>query len=687
MNTILKRIFSTTGLVVALILFLAVNVLSQNALRSARLDLTEERLYTLSPGTRNILASLDEPVTIRLFISESLLNNVPILKSYAMRVRELLEEYVSLSGGKLRLEIIDPRPFTEEEDRAVQLGLQGIPVPSSGELIYFGVAGTNSTDDQSVIPFLVPDREDFLEYDLSKLIFELANPRKPVVGVMSALNMDGAPAPMFGQRRGREPWVILEQLRQLFDVRMIPVETRAIEPDVDVLMVVHPKQLSEDTEYAIDQFVLRGGRALFFVDPFAQADEPPQDPNNPMTILTADRFSTLTRIFPAWGIEMNAEQVAADRERAQPVNMGSNVRPEIVNFVAWLGLTKDELDGRDVITSQLQSINMAAAGALSVTEESTLTMKPLVQTTADSMLIDRSSIQVFPNPRTLLDSFKSREESLVLAARFEGRVNTAFPDGPPWAARVPEDDEQAQAEATAAREAHLQVSTNAVSLVVVADVDMLTDDQWVRAIPLFGSRIHQPFADNGSLVVNAVDNLTGNEDLISVRSRGRFRRPFVAMERLRTEAEEQHNKKVQELQTKLREAEQRINSLRGETNARGGVILSDEQLAELDRVREEQLRTRRELRDVQAQLRANVEQLGNRVSLINMALVPLLMPLPLYVPGALTLMLLAGAGWLVASGSLAAIFPTTGGLALAALVAIGLMAFDILRLSRWFLRR
>src|SRR5258708_4155013 len=249
-----------------LVLFVTINVLVNPPLRSARLDLTETRLYTLSEGTKKILGKIDEPVTIRLYFSPRLGREIPLYSNYHARVRDLLDEYASLSAGKLKTEYYDPTPFSDVEDRAVAYRLQGVPLEAGGEQVYFGLAGTNSTDDEEIIAFFQPERERFLEYDLTKLVYNLANPKRRQVGLLSALPIAGAAMPRIpGQMPA--PWVVVDQIRQNFPLRQFGSDTANIPADLDLMMVVHPKELSEDGQYALDQFVLRGGRALIFVDP------------------------------------------------------------------------------------------------------------------------------------------------------------------------------------------------------------------------------------------------------------------------------------------------------------------------------------------------------------------------------------------------------------------------------------
>ncbi len=292
MNARTKRHLTFGSLIVLAVLFVAAVVISNALLRGIRLDLTENRLYTLSSGTRQVLAEIDEPLNLYFFFSDRATTNLPFLRNYAQRVREFLEEVQAASRGRIRLSVIDPLPFSEEEDRAAAFGLQAVPLGPSGETVYFGLAGTNALDGQAVIPFFQPDKETFLEYDVAKLIQSLAKPKRPVVGLLSQLPIGASFDP--ATRQMREPQLIVEELRQLFDLRELNQGITEIPEDVQVLMLVHPKNLGDDTLYAIDQFVLRGGRLAIFVDPYAELDDGGANPDDPMSAMFASRASNLS---------------------------------------------------------------------------------------------------------------------------------------------------------------------------------------------------------------------------------------------------------------------------------------------------------------------------------------------------------------------------------------------------------
>jgi ABC-type uncharacterized transport system involved in gliding motility auxiliary subunit len=607
-----KKLLTGSGLIIGLIVFLALNIVSNGAFKSARLDLTDGKLYTLSPGTRNILQSLEEPVTLRLYLSDSMLTQLPAINTYAVRVKELLEEYRRLAGGKLHYHLIDPEPFSEAEDQAVGYGLQGVPVDSSNTMFYFGLAGTNSTDAEEVISFFQPNRENFLEYDVTKLIYTLSNPQRKVVGVLSTLPILGSGGLPF-QGGGSEAWMIAEQLRQNFEVRKIDLDSSEIPADVSVLMIAHPRDFSETLLYAIDQYVLRGGRVMAFVDPYAEAYEPPADPGNPLAAMNAPRHSEFDTLLNAWGVELVKDKVAADLSLAKKVQAHSGQRMVVINYPIWMGLGADYLNQEDIITGKLGDVNFASAGILTPIEGAKTQFIPLVQTSAQAMPIDTSKLGMLADPEDLSRDYQPGGVPLTLAARLTGSLQSAFPQGRP-------NDENSEDEAVA----HLSESKEAANIIIVADSDMLSDRFWVQVQNFFGSRVAIPNAANHTFVSNALENLSGSNDLISVRNRGSLTRPFTKVEQIQQHAEQRYREKEQALQARLKETENKIRELQNLKPEGGALVLNAEQQAELLRFRDEQVKTRKELRTVQHELRKDIERLEARMKLLNIGFMPML---------------------------------------------------------------
>ena len=420
-----RKALSGTALVVLAVLFVAVMLLVNVMFRGARIDLTQSHLYTLSDGTTKIINSIDEPINLYLYFSDKGTQDLPQLRTYYTRVREMLEEMASRSGGKIKLELIDPLPFSEDEDRAASLGLQAVPVGVAGEKIFFGLAGTNSTNGQSVIQFFQPDKESFLEYDVAKLIHELSVAKKPVVGLLSGLPLAASFDPQ--TRQMREGWAIDQQWSQLFEIKPLTAAgLKSIDKDVGVLVVVHPKQLPDDAQYAIDQFVLHGGHLLVFVDPLAELDDSGADPNNPMASMMADKSSDLPKLFKAWGIEYDPKKVVLDRQRALPISMGEGQAP--VRHPAILGFTAEDLNRDEVTTANLDSINVSTTGYFELSKDvKDEKLTPLIQTTGDATTVPSERLRMLQDPNALYAEYKPGGEHLIVAARLSGKFKTAFP--------------------------------------------------------------------------------------------------------------------------------------------------------------------------------------------------------------------------------------------------------------------
>jgi ABC-type uncharacterized transport system involved in gliding motility auxiliary subunit len=614
------------GLGLAVALFFAFNIFAEAGFKNIGLDLTQGGLYTLSKGTRTLLANLKEPITLRFYYSQRLGESAPSYSNYAVRVRDLLERYASLSDGKIRLEFYNPEPFSDAEDRAVAFGLQGVPIGNSDDQVYFGLAGTNSTDDEQTIAFFQPDRERFLEYDLSKLVANLANPKRKVIGLISSLPMGGGFGnPMMGQRM-TPPWVVMTEMRQQFTVRELGENPDTIDKDIDVLMIVHPKKLSAKAEFAIDQYVLGGGRALVFVDPNAETDVGP----SPM-MMTGATSSDLKPLFDSWGVTLVPDKVAGDRALATRVQAPVAGRTQTIDYIAWLTLDQQEFNHSDVVTSDLSRLVMASPGILEKKPGTAATFTPLVQTAPDATEIDAEKLRIFPDFMALLAGYKPVGHALTLAARIGGNVKTAFPDGPPAEKADEANKAQPEAKSEPAKDAEpakpgawLKESTKPINVIVVADADMLNDRFWVRTQDFFGQQLVEPTASNGDFVINALDNLAGSEALIGLRGRGLSARPFDLVQSLRADADARYLAQAQQLQDRLKDAEKKLASLQKEGDAGSHQILTPAQQQEIDKFRTEMLTTRKSLRDVQHALRVDIERLGTVLKFVNIGLVPIL---------------------------------------------------------------
>ena len=638
-----KVLFSSFGLAaIALILLLSVLVVS--FLPSLRIDLTEDRLYSLSDGTRNILASLNQPVELMFFYSDSATEDVPQLRTYGNRVQELLREIVIASEGNLRLSVIDPEPFSEEEDLATQFGVRAVPVTQGGEGVYFGLVAAQ--DEEGVpealrvtetMPLIRPDQEEFLEYEFMKIITQVTNPERTIIGLITQLDIDGGFDPMTGQ--GTQQWMIMDLIRQLYEVRRVDLTSDSIEEDIDILMIVHPEGLSDRFLYAVDQYVLQGGDALVFLDPNADSMVGRSPQGN---LIPAGMSSELPGLLEAWGIEFDNTKVLADNELALRVMMGQGQRP--VPHLGMLGVQGNFLAQDDVITNRLETINLSSAGAISQLNDTNTTFEPLIVSSSDSMLMDRSFVESVTDPTLLFDEFESEDRIFVIAARVSGLIETAFPDGQPTIAETEEEnssDEEEGDEEVFEPDAldnvdevseevgveHISASTEPSNILVFADSDILSDRLWVQVTQFFGQRIPQPFANNGDLIINSMDNLSGGADLSSIRSRGRYSRPFTKVLTLQREADDRLRQEEGELLGRVAETEASLAELSTDEDGNPIGELTTEIQTEIDRFNAELIDTRRRLREVRFQLTEDIEQLGSNLKAANTVLVPILLTL------------------------------------------------------------
>jgi ABC-type uncharacterized transport system involved in gliding motility auxiliary subunit len=630
-----RRATALVALVCIALMLVSVNIIATRFF-TWRLDLTRERLYTLSQGTLRTLAKIDEPLTLRFYYSTRLSDEVPSYGVYAQRVRELLDQYVAAAHGKLRLEVYNPQPFSDAEDRAVAFGLQGVPLDAAGEQVYFGLAATNSTDDQQVIAFFQPERERFLEYDLTKLVHSLAFPKKTVVGLISTLPLEGD---MMAMMRGRpaEPMAVIEQLNQLDTVKPVGANIDAIPPDIDVLMLVHPQNLSEKTLYAIDQFVLRGGKALVFVDPLSelQASHPSQlnPPGSPSA-------SNLERLFKSWGFEVPPKVVAGDRRDAQRVGVPSARGTRPVDYVAWLNLKADNLNREDMITADLSHINMASSGIIEPLADGKTTVEPLITTSLDSTKIPAEKLTGLPDVAGLLAEFKPDNKRYILAAHVTGTAESAFPDGPPKPSEPakPEAKEGEGDQPPKPPEGEfLKQSLQPINMIVVADSDMLDDKFWLQKQEFFGQRVLVPTANNGDFVANAIEVLAGGDDLVGLRTRGTSARPFDVVDRIQAKAQARYSAEEHELQAKLKDTQTKLEGLTGKDQGNAATTLNAEQTKAIEEFRADIVQTRRQLRDVQAALRSDIQRLKAGLEFLNIALIPIIVAAVAIVLGALRL--------------------------------------------------
>ncbi len=609
-HAVRSSVISGTGLVLAICLFIATIVLANTVLTTWRIDLTQNKLFTLSKGTINILNNLEEPVQLDFYFSQKAMNDFPLLANYGIRVRDMLEELTTHAHGKLILNIIEPETFSEAEDQAVASGLRTVSVSANSDRVYFGLVGTNSTDDEKVIPFFQTNRESALEYDLTKLIYNLAYPDKRIVGVYSQL-------PIIGKKGDQTAptWTIVNALKEFFEIIDLNQNIDALNQKIDVLMLVHPKKLNTETLYAIDQYLLKGGKAIIFLDPLAEQDRTQPDAASPnvMPIL----YSYLDEILEKWGLKISKEKIVADINAAMRVQASGPRGPQEIDYLPWLRLTDKNFNPDDFSTSELNILHMGTVGAIENINENEIKVEitPLIQTSKQSTKLERDLILFQRDPTVILNNFKSDEKNHLIAARIKGKVQTAFPDG----LLIDKNDEELIDDDF--------INEGNINVILVSDTDILADHFWIRKQDMLGVSVPQPIANNGDFVINSIENLSGSTDLINLRGRGKYSRPFERVEAIRKEAEAEFREREKELQVALQETENEIRKLQQEQGNEKSYLLNNKLTAEIEKFRNERLATRKELRSVQHDLRKNIEKLGSQLRFINIGLIPLLITL------------------------------------------------------------
>ena len=582
----------------AVLLFFVFNAFNHLMFKDARLDLTEGQLYTLSEGSLSLVQGIEEPVQLYFFFSEAASRDLTPIRTYADRVESMLEEFALASNGMLFVERIDPAPFSEAEDEAAAFGLQAVPVSATGDALYFGLAGSDALDNVETIPFFQPDREMFLEYEISQLIDRLARPKREVVGLISTLPVTNQVNPQTFQP---EPgWQSILSLEDTVTLESIDVSAEEIPEGLAALVLIHPKSLSDQVKTALVRYLASGGKVIAFLDPLAEMDRAAASPMMPS--LPSGQASSLNWLTRALGVQMREAEVLGDPQLALSVSTPSGAP---IRHLAILGLSNAQLNSESIVTAQLDSLNFASAGFFDI-DSPTVAVETLIESSEFANGIAASQLQFLQNPEDLMQSFSQGSEARPIAVRLSGP--TTLETG---------------------LEGDAPVEVSNLDLILVSDTDVLSDRLWVQVQNFFGQQVATAFADNGSLLTNLVDYFTGSQDLISVRSRGRFTRPFEVVQSLRREAETQYLASAEQLQLELNETERQLADLESQQESDGVLRLSDEQEAALMRFQDEKLRIRKALRDVRHRLDQDIDQLGGQLKLFNIIVLPILLTLML----------------------------------------------------------
>lgn len=603
-------IYSAVGLAALFFILIAFNFLVSTL--PMRADLTEGRLYTLSEGTKKMLTGLQSPVKLRVYISRGD-QAIPVqMRSFAQRVDDMVKEFKAVAGPNLIVERYNPRPDSDEEDAAQLDGIEAQQL-FSGESFYLGVS-VSQLDRKQVLPTIAPQREQLMEYDLARAIARVGIAEKPTIGLMSGMPVMGTAFNPF-TRQGSEPWVLANELKRDFEVKQVNATATSIDKDINVLLVIHPRDISEQTEYALDQFVMRGGKLIAFVDPMAYFDQQPaQMPGMPQEPGTS---STLPRLFKAWGLEMQPAKVIADVQYAS--GAGQRFTPTV------LTLNRSAFDRDDVVTSQIETLLYPFGGAFESKPVEGLKKTELIKSSKTAMLVD--NIVASTSGEAAMKGFEPAGKEYALALRISGRFKSAFPDGAPKDASQASGDKEKDKAKPAPAAPHLAASASENSLIVVADVDMLHDGAAVDIQEVFGRKIVVPSNGNLAFAQSMVEQFTSGDTLIGLASRAVAFRPLTVVREMEAQAQQQYFGKLKSLEDDIQKTTERMQELqkaRGAGAAKGAQVLSAEQQAELDSFRKRVASARKELKEVRKELRQDAESLVFWTKVVNIALVPLL---------------------------------------------------------------
>jgi ABC-type uncharacterized transport system involved in gliding motility auxiliary subunit len=609
-------VYSAAGVALMGLVIIALNVFT--SVFKQRVDLTHERAYTLSAGTRAILRKLDTPVTIHFYCTqaENATPETVFLKAYAKRVEDLLSEYKQIAGGKLIIEKYDPQPDSEAEDSAHLDGVEGQQL-SNGERYYLGLA-VIVVDQKQSIPFLAPNRERLLEYDLSRAISRVIVPDKPTVGIMSPLPIFGVPSnPMMARmgQQGQEPWVLVNELKNDFNVEHVPMEVDKIDPAIKVLLVIHPRDITDTAQFAIDQFIMRGGKLMAFLDPVPLVDTREQ---NQMLGNIPNTGSSLDKLLKAWGLTFDTGKVVADLNFKMQVG-GRNGQP--VEAPTFLQLTQPEgVNSDDIITSQIEDIWIPFGGAFIGTPVEGLKETVLLKSTKSSQLVDGFMANL--SGENVIKEFKPSGTAYAMAIRLTGKFKTAFPAGKPEAKKEDDKKDEAKKDDKPGAGDFLKETTQDNVVILVGDADMLYDKFALRQMQSPFGVISMAMNGNLNFAQNAVEQMTGDNNLITVRSRATQNRPFTVVKRMQAEAEQNYQSKIKEMEDSLAETQRRLTELQQNKDKGQRFILSPEQQTELQNFRTKEAEMKVKLKEERKKLRRDIDSLENRLKLVNIALMP-----------------------------------------------------------------
>ncbi len=600
-----KSLFSAGGLVLMLVIIVLVNVVFSQV--NLRWDATNEKLYSLSEGTKTILSNLKQDVDIKVFYTKDSVNTPIHIKNYSSRMLDFLSEYEYHSKGKIKVQVYNTKADSDEEDWARNYGIESINYPT-GEKIYFGLVAM-SGDQEEAIPMIDPSREEHLEYDITRIISRIQSSKKLKIGIISSLPVFGQPPMPYQNQPGVESWLFVTELKKTYTVEEIKTDTESIDKDTDLLIMVYPKDIGEKLEYAVDQYVLRGGSLIVFADTFSVSDMSPGQAKS----------SPQKKLFGAWGIHLDTGKLLADFDYATKVRTQNN---RVEDNPLWLSVPAETFNADNVITSKLQKILMPAAGTIVKMPGNDYEYEPLLQSSTNSAPTEVFKVRF--GTEMIRRDFAALNKKHDLAVRIRGTFKTAFPDGKPKDKDPKDKDSKDEPKEKEPEAEHLAEGQKKSTIVVVADADMLSDNYYVSKQNFLGFNLSRIFNDNLNFLLNTTEVLTGSEELISIRSRGKFERPFTIVQELEKKAQARWLEKEKGLVKEAEETNRKLKEFEKQKDADQRFIMSAEQEAEIEKFKEKKRNINKELKQVRRNLRADIEALGNKIKVINIALMPLL---------------------------------------------------------------
>ena len=598
MNKFFNKNYFLISVVSTVILFLSFNYIVQKINFNLGIDFTSNKTFTLSNGTKRVIDEIDEPIKINFVYSRNLSKNIPIIQNYANQVQGLLNRYSDLASGKIELSFIEPEPYSDDEDYVNRYGIQGFPIDQEGSKIYFGMIASNTTDDIEVVSFFDPSKAATLEKQLTDIVYKLNRSKKPMIGFLSWV--DTAPPMMPNNQLGQGEYTILEELSYFYDFEFLDTDVESFE-DIDLLFVYHPSDITDKTEYAIEQFILEGGETVIFLDPFFEKND------------HSNKTSDLTNILKTLNINYNSNVIldGAQATRLQTQqNISDNTSLQTILKLNWPEVRGQFINQSEEIGNGLSLIRLVSAGGLTpLNEESEISYIPLISSSEVTMDLPMREVH---DPIKLINNFQPTGITYDFGVKLSGKTSSSFN------------------EFEFIREDHIDSSVKDINVVLFSDADFIRNAFWARIQKFLDTNVIEATSDNGTLVTNVLDSMTGYDEFIDLRNKEAPFRPFVVVQKLQAEAEQKYLGQEQELQAQLDETLVKIQNLSGGRDAES-VNLTDKQLMELADFQLEVERKRQQLREVRRNLSKNIDRLANQINILNTFLIPILLILLMFI--------------------------------------------------------